>query len=145
MSYNMTDIVFDMPMPTNTKFVLLVLAHHCNDETGLCYPSRKTISDTTGMAQSTVGDHLKTLVEMGLVGYESTCGRTSNTYKLTLQPTGDRCINPPTAGRLEKSNPPVAESNPPVAEINPPVTGDKQVRTSKEQGFRYLIFLTGWI
>ena len=84
------------------KLVLIKLADNSSD-TGECYPSYRHIAEQCEIAKSTVREHIKALVEAGLVSIEHRTGpqgHQSNMYRLHLcrqaaQPT----VNTPYAGR----------------------------------------------
>ncbi|GAJ29720.1 helix-turn-helix domain-containing protein [Acidomonas methanolica] len=44
---------FSLKLPTNTKFVLLVMAEHANDD-GVCWPSQGLIVEMTGLSERAV-------------------------------------------------------------------------------------------
>lgn len=107
------------------KLVLIKLADNAND-TGECWPSYKDIADQCEIAKSTVREHIRALVEVGLVSIEHRTGpkgHKSNMYRLHLcrqaaQPTD----NTACAGRRrtlcrEAAPEPVIE---PIKKIKPP-------------------------
>jgi DNA-binding transcriptional ArsR family regulator len=76
------------------KIVLYWLADHHNEETGLCFPSLKTLADECEMNKSTLIRHLDALEEMGLIKRDKrnreNGSRASNSYRLTLTPVAER-------------------------------------------------------
>jgi len=55
--------VFEMELPSTEKFVLLVIADHCNDEGENAWPSVKTISRKTCLNERTVQRALRALAK----------------------------------------------------------------------------------
>ena len=60
------------------KFVLLMLANHCNDHTRQCNPSQKLLAEECSMGLSTLKRHLAALEEAGYV-------ETVNVFKDNVQ------------------------------------------------------------
>lgn len=60
------------------KFVLLMLANHCNDHTRQCNPSQKLLAEECSMGLSTLKRHINSLEEAGYV-------ETINVYKDNVQ------------------------------------------------------------
>lgn len=79
------------------KIVLYWLADHYNEETGLCFPSLKTLASECEMNKSTLIRHLDALEEMGLIERDKrnreNGSRASNSYRLTLTPVA-KCNHP---------------------------------------------------
>lgn len=68
------------------KLVLVKLADNANDE-GICFPSVKYIADVCEISETSVKDHIKALISMGLVtkkARKTDKGNTSNLYILHL-------------------------------------------------------------
>lgn len=59
--------IINWKMPPSAKAVLITLAHHHNDETGLCYPSIKTLTRETCLSRSTVIRAVAQLQTMGAI------------------------------------------------------------------------------
>ncbi|HDX1086946.1 helix-turn-helix domain-containing protein [Pasteurella multocida] len=69
------------------KLVLVKLADNANDD-GICFPSVKYIADVCEISETSVKDHIKALIEMGLVtkkARKTDKGNTSNLYVLHLE------------------------------------------------------------
>lgn len=85
--------VFEMDLPSAEKFVLLVLAQHCEHDGTNAWPSVKTISKKTGLSERTVQRSLRSLVKSGQVAIQSEATITKpRVYKLvggvTMSPQG---------------------------------------------------------
>jgi hypothetical protein len=94
------------------KIVLYWLADHHNDETGLCFPSLKTLATECEMNKTTLIRHLDALEEMGLIQREKrdreNGSRASTSYRLTLAP-----VSEPQGPSCKTQQPPVARRNNP--------------------------------
>jgi len=66
MSVKLMRQVWNIPLKPTQKLVLLALADHANDE-GVCWPSRETISDKTGLTPKGVTDAINALRTASLV------------------------------------------------------------------------------
>ncbi|MDG6230279.1 helix-turn-helix domain-containing protein [Glaesserella parasuis] len=69
------------------KLVLVKLADNANDD-GVCFPSVKYIADACEISETSVKDHIKALISMGLVTKKerkTDKGNTSNLYILHLE------------------------------------------------------------
>ena len=60
------------------KFVLVMLANHCNDHTRQCNPSQKLLAEECSMGLSTLKRHIASLEEAGYV-------ETVNVFKDNVQ------------------------------------------------------------
>ena len=90
------------PAP-GAKLVLLKLADHANDE-GECWPSQGRIAADCGLTRQTVNEHLKKLVEAGLVRCENRfngTGQLANRYFLLCRETRHPLSDFPTQNRQE--------------------------------------------
>lgn len=83
--------------------VLLILAHHANEFTGVCWPSMKRMRAGTGLGESTIQRALTELIRLKLISRKVGGGKTSNIYTLHL----------PDADAIEQGNPPRREGAPP--------------------------------
>lgn len=54
-------------LPTNPKFVLIMLANYASNERGDCFPAIDTLMEETGLARSTVQRCIKDLAEKGYI------------------------------------------------------------------------------
>lgn len=74
-------------LKSGPKFVLVALANYA-DEEHTCFPGVPKIAAMTGIAESSVREHLKVLTERGLIEVErrhrSDGSRTSNRYRLAV-------------------------------------------------------------
>lgn len=70
--------------------LLVALAFHKNDQTGLCFPSFDSLIEETGMNLRTLRGSLKKLVELGLVSYSRERIGAPTRYSLRL-PTVQKC------------------------------------------------------
>jgi len=126
------------------KLVLIKLADNASD-TGECWPSYKDIADQCEIAKSTVREHIRALVEIGLVSIEHRTGpkgHKSNMYRLHLcrqaaQPTD----NTPYAGkrrtlcRLPAPEPviePIKKTPPPPTPSTPEMTEEVEEYIERE-------------
>lgn len=73
------------------KVTLLALADHC-DDSGVCYPSIKRLTEKTGLSRSTIKSHIKKLQVSGVLTvlpvYEDDGSRGTNLYKLLIDEVG---------------------------------------------------------
>jgi len=78
-------------MMSSIKVTLLALADHC-DDSGVCYPSIKRLTEKTGLSRSTIKSHIKKLQVSGVLTvlpvYEDDGSRGTNLYKLLIDGVG---------------------------------------------------------
>lgn len=77
------------------KFVLVVIANHCNHKTGLAFPTLDQITEETSQSKSTVQRKIRMLAEHGLLrvekGFDPATGRQwANNYLLPIALPGGR-------------------------------------------------------
>lgn len=72
-----------LPECAHQKLLLLMLASHHNEKTGLCNPSIKTLALECCMGPTSVKKHLMALERLGLIVKHSGSRTESNTYKLS--------------------------------------------------------------
>jgi len=72
-----------LPECAHQKLLLLMLASHHNEQTGLCNPSIKTLAFECCMGPTSVKKHLAALERLGLIVRQSGSRTQSNTYKLS--------------------------------------------------------------
>lgn len=72
-----------LPECAHQKLLLMMLASHHNDKTGLCNPSIKTLALECCMGPTSVKKHLLALERLGLIVKQSGNRTQSNTYKLS--------------------------------------------------------------
>jgi len=93
------------------KIVLYWLADHYNGETGLCFPSLKTLERECEMSRPAIIRHLLTLENAGLISRNQRTrangSQTSTAYSLHLTPV-TKCNSPSN----ETSQPPVTKRDP---------------------------------
>jgi len=75
--------------PSHTaKLVMMILAHHHNDQTGRCFPSYERIAEEAGLAKSSVTRAIKELVAANLIqkvkGKRAGSFNAPNSYRLTF-------------------------------------------------------------
>lgn len=90
--------------PSTRKFVLVMLGNFCGD-TGLAYPSVKTLANATGLQEETVAKALEALVESGVIsdtGRRSGETRRIRVFKL---PESAWCNTPENRGIKSPANP----------------------------------------
>ena len=89
MSIKVMAWAWEQELPAVTKFILIALADHADDE-GVCWPGQKGIAKKCGVSRQTVNAHIKKLLDMGLltwtVRHRDDGSITSNLYQLTLRP-----------------------------------------------------------
>jgi hypothetical protein len=112
MSHYMTALAMKQSgLKPAAKIVLYWLADHHNGETGLCFPSLKTLERECEMNRSTIIRHLDDLEAAGLISREKrereNGSQTSTAYYLHLVPVAER--NTPCC---ETQQPPVAKCDP---------------------------------
>lgn len=71
------------------RLVLLILAHHANDETGECFPSRQLISEESGIKERSLIYRLKALEALGEISISRGNG-SGHLTKYKLNPAGER-------------------------------------------------------
>lgn len=81
MSYKIMRQVWALPLKPTQKLVLLALADNANDE-GLCWPSRETISDKTGLTTKAITDAVNALKSGGLLDTKKMRGN-RNQYQIS--------------------------------------------------------------
>ena len=89
MSIKVMAWAWEQELPAVTKFILIALADHADDE-GVCWPGQKGIAKKCVVSRQTVNAHIKKLLDMGLltwtVRHRDDGSITSNLYQLTLRP-----------------------------------------------------------
>jgi hypothetical protein len=81
-------LVFELELASSTKFVLLVLADHADDEGRNSYPSASTIARKTSLGESTVRSCLRFLRSKGFIRIERHAGQhRPTTYQLLSRPS----------------------------------------------------------
>ena len=101
MSFRLIREVWKISLKPAEKLLLLALADICNDsDGGACWPSQSALKQHTGMAERTIRDAQKSLLELNLLSIEKH-GRNRNKYTLLIRQ------NPPESVRrnLPDSNP----------------------------------------
>ena len=87
MSANLSNCVWQVPLKSYQKLVLLALADYA-DERGWSYPSLTNLSRKCGISYSSVIENLKILIEKGLISKkrrcDDPCHQQTNLYKLNL-------------------------------------------------------------
>ena len=84
MSFQAMAEVVKLRLPTNEKFVLLMLANYA-DQDGRCWPSIARLAADTGLCESSVKNALRSLRDYrGLIGIVPGGGATSNRYLLGM-------------------------------------------------------------
>jgi DNA-binding transcriptional ArsR family regulator len=83
------------------KFVLVMLANHCNDHTRQCNPSQKLLAEECSMGLSTLKRHLSSLEEAGYIEtvnvFKDNIQR-PNQYLLKLSSSPNRATPQPESG-----------------------------------------------
>lgn len=75
------------PLPTNEKFVLIMLANYASNDDGDCFPSIETLMRDTGLARSTVRKCLNMLQTKGYISAHerwSNGRQLSNSYRMVI-------------------------------------------------------------
>lgn len=80
MSFQAMAWAVKQPLPTNEKFLLIMLANYASNEDGDCFPAIETLMRDTALARSTVR---KCLVNLQTKGYISAHERWSNGRQLS--------------------------------------------------------------
>lgn len=57
----------DSELPSSTRLVLLTMTTWIDSRTGVCWPSLTTLASGTGLAKSTVTEHLKVAEKKGFI------------------------------------------------------------------------------
>ncbi|QOW46955.1 hypothetical protein G0028_14230 [Acinetobacter piscicola] len=78
--FNYVNGIRDIPMEKTTKHVAITLATYADYETGICYPTIKTLMAATGLSNRAVCLHLMKLEELGFMVSKKADGRNSK-YK----------------------------------------------------------------
>ncbi|OTG81827.1 hypothetical protein B9T31_15000 [Acinetobacter sp. ANC 4558] len=82
--FNYVTSIRDVPMEKTTKHVALTLATYADYETGICYPTIKTLMAVTGLSNRAVCLHLRKLEELGFIVSKKADGRNSK-YKFIAE------------------------------------------------------------
>src|SRR4051812_37153074 len=89
MSLKVMTWAWSVCLPPAPKLLLMALADEANDQ-GYCFPSHRHLSDKCNISERTVRRMLGLLIDGDLVSIEhrfrSNRARTSNGYRLTLDP-----------------------------------------------------------
>ena len=92
MSFQAMAWAINQKLPTNEKFVLIMIANYANDR-GFCWPSIKTLSDNTGLSRSSVKRIIGKLIKDNVIEVKprklAMGNFTSNMYKIIVTPTAD--------------------------------------------------------
>lgn len=76
MSIKVISQIWDCPLPTSEKMILLVIADHADEYGGNAWPSIATIARKSSMGERQVQRYVKSLVERGLLSCEKQAGGT---------------------------------------------------------------------
>lgn len=107
-------------LPAISKIVLISLADQANDD-GVCWPSIESLVKRTGLSESTVFRHLKTLEDDAHIHREPRIGQS------TIYHVHPVILTPSQADTLSERHPPLSHSDLPLGTVTPtPVTGDSQ-------------------
>ena len=114
MSHYMTALAMKQKgLKPAAKIVLYWLADHHNGETGLCFPSLKTLANECEMDVATVKRHLAALEDMGLIErhkrHRENGSQTSTQYMLRMSEPLAQNAPPPSA----KCATPIAQNDTP--------------------------------
>ena len=63
--FNYVTSIRSIKMHSTTKHVALTLATYADFETGICYPTIRTLMDDTGLSNRVVSHHIKQLEKLG--------------------------------------------------------------------------------
>ena len=137
--YSWERAVLDSDLPSNSRFICLVLATYSSKSQATCFPSTTTIRKDTGLARSTVFDHLQQLEKSGWICRENRKRQNgsakSNLYALNIPPSDDRTRGVsqlhhprPMTGPLEPS---IEQTN---EQTNIYIGEEKKSRISEENG-----------
>ena len=96
------------------KWLMVVLADHANEDTHLCWPSLRRLSDRTAMSVATVTRKLQWLEDNGFLTRDR--GHTGTSTRYIIFPEG------------------IADSNTPVAECNTNLSVTSQYNKAKKSG-----------
>jgi hypothetical protein len=81
MGLNHTKRVWELPLPSTERFVLMSLADHANDNE-TCWPSNERIGERTGFCTKTVSRALLSLRKLGLISVDKS--KKYHVYKLHI-------------------------------------------------------------
>lgn len=121
MSVKVQGWVWDQPIPTSPKIVLLKLADHADHEGGNVYPSVGSIAKQTALSERQVQRYLKAFVDCGILVIEDHKGGgrgMPRAYRFTFQ-KGDAYVTHSTNRKGDASD---------------TVSGDKRVTPATEKG-----------
>ncbi|RLL42965.1 helix-turn-helix domain-containing protein [Acinetobacter cumulans] len=82
--FNYVTGIRDIPMEKTTKHVAITLATYADYNTGICYPTIKTLMAATGLSNRAVCLHLGKLEELGFIVSRKADGRNSK-YKFIAE------------------------------------------------------------
>ncbi|WP_412506187.1 helix-turn-helix domain-containing protein [Roseovarius sp. SYSU LYC5161] len=130
MSHYMTALAMKQRgLKPSAKIVLYWLADHHNEETGLCFPSLKTLADECEMNKTTLIRHLDALEDLGLIQREKrdreNGSRASNSYRLTLSQVSEH-----RGPSCETQPPPVAKRNHPSCKTQQALVAKRNSHTN---------------
>ncbi|MBW7996796.1 MAG: hypothetical protein FVQ81_09580 [Candidatus Glassbacteria bacterium] len=91
MSFQVMELVYQLKLPTNRKFVLVTLAKFASDDGSRVFPSVATVARLCGLATRTVQRCLKSLVmsRILVIGSHEKGGRHPRVYAIDLQRVRD--------------------------------------------------------
>ena len=91
MSIQLMSAVYPLHMPSNHKFVLLMLCDHANP-TGVCWPSLERLANHTSLCKRSVQNSIKYLVENNYIKITSVGnGRGKSTHYQMVIHKGAEC------------------------------------------------------
>lgn len=110
------------------RLVLLAIAEHARDETGIAWPSTATLASMTGMDRRNVRRCLNTLIELGELQADDRIGGNQSTrYRILLGQTPDKLSSPKEEGPRTNC-PPTPDKNDPPPRTNCPPNHNKTLR-----------------
>ena len=117
------------------RSVALALALRVNGQTGQCNPSKATLGGDSHTSETVAKRALVKLAALGLIAVESSNGRTSNRYRLTLNPATSGPVGDDQPGHQRPGSPSnPATSGPPTRPPAAPQPGHQRpTNRAKEQ------------
>lgn len=121
MGVKYTTWAWELDLATGVKIVMLALADHANDATGLAWPSVPRLMARTGQSERTVQNSLRTLEQTGLIAEEAPPRQhQSRRYRLVMSKSEAQILHPSkTSGGAEDDTQGRKIRHPGVQELRP--------------------------
>jgi hypothetical protein len=150
-SYKLVEEVYEHMPPDLTlgdRALLVLLAHHADEQTRQCWPGMKKITCRTGMHAESIRRSLKRLVERGLVsrvGGPAMSGR-STVYRIgeLVDRPNPRLGQPSTGATADRASPPSGKAQPSIGDRPNPRLGPEGHELEEPSNARESAPVDGW-